>query len=244
MRSSNTQTDFTLLLPNGNRVDFHQGLGLTSTLLEGKADGLIIEGVWGFNDLGGFGRAITDLLGSDEHEIRSLCNQLNKAESLTVIALASRKPDSSLKGVVLVPTPFDRCYPNSGGEIHWEPGYGALQYIPGRKVTDWLPAKDFYYNTVYEALGLLANLGSSRIAIAGLTGSLIYHKNIGNCAAEAIAHYSLKSPAIRKIYSVGYGPDMQYGVRFFDEHPEQIGCHREMHPRISVKDHVTKLTID
>lgn len=244
MQLAREQCNYALLLPNGHRVDFVQGLDVTSTLLEGKADGLIIEGLWGFNDLGGYGRIITKLVGIDEREIISLCGQNSDEESITIIALASRKSGSTLRGVVLVPTCGDRCYPKFGGEIHWIPGRGAVQCKPRRRVIDWLPCKDFYYNTIYEAIGLLVGFGCSSIAIAGLTGSLAYHKNIGNCAAEAIAHYCLESQSINKVLSVGYGPDMAYGVRYFNEHPKSIGRHREIHRRIRVDGRITKLTID
>ena len=194
----------------------------------GDADGLIIEGSWGFSDLGGYYcNEIADLLGVDKNLIRKLCDDNTyRNEQVTLIALPSAIPESNLKAVAFVPTELGRAY-----TILAEPFFGK-------------PYRDFYYNVIYEALKLLTEFGCTAIAIAGLRGAPAGHKDINNCVAEAVAHFAIEHRTLRCVFTMGSGPDLSNGVRFFNDHPESIGRHREVRRKMLVEDRITKLTID
>ena len=202
-----------LHLPNGGKVNIgHYKYSLANPLRSLRSDGLIIEGLWGFNDLGGyFGREIIELLGVGEDVIRKTCSEkIEKCQQITVVALRSLNAVGTLKSVAFLPTEAFRCCENIRDKK-----YG-------------LPNKDFYYSVTYEALELLAGHGCSSVAIANLTGYNYYHKNIGNCVAEAIAHFALDNRTLQSIFSIGGGPDLTYGVTYFNENPELIGRHRSV----------------
>ena len=218
--------ELTLHLPNDRHVRY--GRGDIASLGGADSDGLIIEGAWGFNDLGGFyGGVISPLLGVDTGLVRRLCDDNNdQNEHVTLIALPSTVRESSLKAVVFVPTELGRPYQRLATPI-----FGK-------------PHRDFYYNVVYEALGLLAEFGCTGIAIAGLRGFPQGHKDIDHCVAEAVAHFALEHLTLRRVVTVSSGPDLSNGIRFFNEHPESIGRHREVTRLAWTEDQVTRLRID
>jgi TPR repeat protein len=213
------ETESVLNLPNGGNVIIrHYDHSTSKPLSNLGVDGLIIEGLWGFNDLGGYlGSEISALLGVSESTICKMCyEQIQKSQQITVVALRSSNSASKLKSVAFVPTEaFDCC------EIFRDTKYG-------------LPCKDFYYNITYEALDLLMVHGCSSVAIANLTGYTYYHKNIGNCVAEAIAHFAIKNPKLQSVFSICRGPDLTYGVTFFNNHQDLVGQHRPIQRNVHV----------
>ena len=208
-----------LHLPNGGSVSIaHYGHSVPNPLGTLGVDGLIIEGLWGFNDLGGFfGREIAELLGVSEVTIRNTCfEKIENSQQITVVALRSSNSGSTLKSVAFVPTETFTCCEKF------------------RDAKLGLPCKDFYYNIIYEALELLVGHGCSCVAIANLTGYNYYHKNIGNCVTEAVAHFAIENPMLQSVFSIGRGPDLTYGVTFFNEHPDLIGRHRPVAKEVHV----------
>lgn len=210
-----------LHLPSGGSIDIgHYGHNIPNALSTLGIDGLIIEGLWGFNDLGAhFGSEIVDLLGVSEVMIRNICYEIiQKNQQITVIALHSTNHTSPLKSVAFVPTEAFSCC-----ERFRDTKYG-------------LPCKDFYYNITYEALELLIKNGCSRVAIANITGYTYYHKNIGNCVAEAITHFAINNPTLQSVFSIGRGPDLTYGINFFNENPDLIGQHRQTVREVTIEN--------
>lgn len=178
-------------------------------------DGLIIEGLWGFNDLGSYYReCIKNSLGIAEDEIRKLCYEnLYANGKATLMLLHSRNPNSKLRAVVLVPTQHCLAYEELATAF-----YGN-------------PYRDFYYNIIYEALRLLGDIECKEIAIAGLSGFCGYNSTdpiIGKCVVEAVAHYALENPSLTKIVRMGDAPDFSEGISFINNHPERIGHHKDI----------------
>ena len=210
-----------LNFPSGHKIEVcHNIRGVH----EGKADGLIIEGLWGFNDLGSiFGRH----LGLDRKRIEPLFIANQQSDDITVSSFLYAGTDSTLKAIAFVPTENSRCYQKLATSFY------------GR------PYRDFYYNTVYEALGLLTGFGCADVAIAGLTGSERHSADIelGNCVAEAIAHFAIENKSLRSVLSVGYGgPNLSNGIKYFNEHPENIGRHRNIQSEITIENDITSLS--
>lgn len=219
-----------LKLPNGHKVLFEDAGGGMARLETFCIDGLIIEGLWGFNDLGGYYRScIKDSVGIEEKEIRKLCYEnLYKNDKITLILLHSRNPNSTLKAVVLVPTQHCISYKELATAF-----YGK-------------PYRDFYYNTIYEALRLLGDVECKEIAFAGLSGFCGYNATdpiIGKCAVEAVAHYALRNSSISKIVRMGDAPDFREGIDYFNNHPDKIGHHREIRRDLKVLADITFCTI-
>jgi hypothetical protein len=211
---------YILQLPNGRKVQFENGY--IACLETDYVDGLIIEGVWGFTDLSGYYRScIQDSLGIKEDEIRKLCREnINNNDKITLILLHSRNPDSRLKAVVLVPTQHCSAYEKLATAF-----YGK-------------PYRDFYYNTIYEALKLLGETECKEIAFAAFTGCEGYYTTdpiIGKCAVEAVAHYALTNPSISKIVRTGGAPDFWEGVNYFNHHSDKVGHHGEIRRELEVR---------
>ncbi len=210
----------TLNLPNGYKIKVGRDF---EGLIEGKADGLIIEGLWGFNDLGSvFGRP----LGLDRNQIERIFIANKQRDEITVSSFLYSGKISTLKAIAFVPTEHYRCYQKLA-----VPFFGK-------------PYRDFYYSTVYEALGLLVGFGCTDIAIAGLTG---YerdkgHIDLGNCVAEAVAHFAMENSSLHSVLSVGYGgPNLSNGIQFFNEHPEKIGRHRDIQSENIIENEIFSL---
>ena len=203
----------TINFTGGHSLTVEQGQPLAESLISGKIDGLIIEALWGFNDLGGYGRIICKLLGIEEARIREECViNLDRIDP-TLILIKSTADQSTLKAVVLVPTQNGRSYQR------WVEPMGHRR-----------PYRDFYYNVSYESIKLLADLGCSNIGIAGITGSLAHYRHIdvGNSIADGIVHYALKNPHIRCVASIGDGPSIVSAIKYYKAQPEMIEMHREI----------------
>jgi hypothetical protein len=227
-KDSVDEDSFTLSLPSGHQIAYEEGRLLKEVLLNGSIDGLIIEGVWGFNDLGGYGHVILDLLGTSEANIRDICSENQKLTTPTVVLVPSAVSGSTLKGITLVPTQNHKCY-----ERWAQPHFGR-------------PHRDFYYNVSYVALTSLIEKGCTSIGIAGLTGSLAHYgdDDVGSCVAQAVAHAAIKFPQLRRVLSAGYGPVIVKTARYMSEHPESISEHRSIRQESFVVDNMlhTKLS--
>ncbi len=141
----------------------------------GEVDVAIVSTEEGFTPLGKsrdfFER---DLNISYENEIKPLANWNRfENERITLVAIASRRPGSLLRGLILAPGETSRCYE---------------QLPPSSRCHR--PCRDFYYNVTYEALTIACGQwGARKIAISHLSGSGRFHEDIATCHAEALAHY-------------------------------------------------------
>jgi hypothetical protein len=227
-----------LHLLNGQDVTIDHCPGYATNI---ETEGLIIGSLWGFNDLGGwYARTLPDLLGIQPKSLRNwIENPLNlpnrliqvgltndQKEQIFITLIPSRRPDSTLKAAAFVPTSACEAYKKL-----------VLSY--GK------PYRDFYYAVIFEALNQLADAGCSTISIAGITSiDDPYLLEINNCVAEAVAHYALKSQGISRVVTIGEGPDITYGINFFNNNPEKLGNHREIQSKLIVNDDISVLTIE
>ena len=216
-----------LAFADGRYVIAEQGRLLAQSLESGNIDGLVVEALWGFNDLGGYGRIIAELLGLSEERILDACFENQKQENPTLLCIESVVDGSPLKGAVLVPVQSDHCY------RRWaEPFYGR-------------PYRDFYYNVSYEALKFLADLGCTNLGIAGITGSMSYYgdSDVANCVAEAIVHCAINNQQLARVVSVGDGPSIVEALKYFNDHPERMGAHRDIQRKFNPKDGITQIVL-
>jgi hypothetical protein len=147
--------------------------------IRGETDVAIVSCEEGFSPLGGSGDFFERELGiSYNDEIRPIArwNQ-DINEKITVIALASRNPNSSLLGVLLAPGENCRSYSSF-----------ASPY--GRK-----PHRDYYYNISYEAIYYACYVwGARKLSISHLSASGRFHEDIATCNVEALSHFCDRWP--------------------------------------------------
>ncbi len=144
----------------------------------GEADAVIVSTEDGFSALGLSRRFFEGDLGISENEIHSLANWNRfDNEQITLIALASRKSESLLRGIILAP------------------GNNTRSYSPFVRSYDPRPNRDFYYNISYEAIAhVCQQWGARKLAISHLAGSGNYHEDIATGHAEALAHFCDAEP--------------------------------------------------
>jgi len=198
-----------LELPNRGPLEVtFDGASKEIELLSG-IDALVIETNWGFNDLGIHGKYIAQAMDIDEDVFRFYAESLMKEQFPTIDIVPTQSLNPTLKAIALVPTPNCASY---------KPFTGST----GR------PSKDFFYNTTYEALSGLVAMGCTNIGIAGLTGSLLYVEDsqYKNSIAEAVCHVAHDFPALEKIQIVSHGPDISFGINYFNDHKEEAGLHK------------------
>lgn len=173
---------FTTLQSNHERhtnigYDFHVFFkGLAE---RGDADVAIVSTEEGFSPLGISRDFFEHDLGiSYEREIKPLANwNHSDNERVTLVALASHKTGSLLRGIILAPCNNTRSYE------------------PFVRSYDPRPNRDFYYNVSYEAIAYVCGeWGARKIAISHLSGSGQFHEDIATCHAEALAHYCDEHP--------------------------------------------------
>jgi hypothetical protein len=149
------------------------------TLFEGlakrdEADVAIVSTEDGFSPLGASRAFIeADLQLSYDEKVRPLADW-NRSENsrITLVAIASRNPNSRLRGLILAP------------------GINTLSYKPFSHLTSPNPSRDFYYNVAYEAVAFVCRQwGARKIAISHLCGSGDFHADMATCQAEALAHF-------------------------------------------------------
>lgn len=171
----------TLQSNHGRRIaigyDFH---AFFKELAErGEADVAIVSTEEGFSPLGASRDFFEHDLGiSYEHEIKPLANWNRfDNERVTLVALASRRAGSLLRGIILAP------------------GSNTRSYEPFASSYDPRPNRGFYYNISYEAIAFAcAQWGAQKLAISHLSSSGQYHEDIATCHAEALAHYCDEHP--------------------------------------------------
>jgi hypothetical protein len=195
----------------------------------GLMDTLLIEPEDGFSQLGGVRTALESLLGLQsrdlvawglngcpstfEPNIPSLADFARSDDpDITLTAIASRKENSPMKGLVLVPYESSRCY---------------LRYSnPYSK-----PYRDFFYNVTYEALYYAYHVwGSRQFAITHLSREKIfghYKPDVTTCQAEAVRHFCELYRGVKSVvfWDTTKGNRPIYEISRFDEELDQ-GAHR------------------
>jgi hypothetical protein len=217
-----------LRLPQGHqiKIDYFGFDGF-----ENEYDGMIIEGLYGFNNHGYFDKKISRSLGVNPSLIRKLCDSnTHENDKVTLIVIPSIIPSSKLKAVVLVPTQTN----NALGDI---------------KLPHSQPYRDFYYSIAYEALNtLVSRFDCKEIFVTGLVGYCMEPPKlveVGNCVVDAIVNFSAVNHSIQRILIGGcHPPDIDDAVRFYNSNPDKIESHRPVPTKCEVVDGIHYLTID
>ena len=140
---------------------------------KGEVEAYIVATEDGFSPLGMNLRFLSDDLGVPVAELKRLADW-NRFENpnVSLVALASRRSESYLRGLILAASESSECYKRFAS-----PRYGR-------------PHRDFYYNVTYEAIAYSASTWRARrLAISPIPGSGRFHEDIVTCNAEALAHY-------------------------------------------------------
>lgn len=139
----------------------------------GDADACIVSTEDGFSPLGTSRDFFSTDLGIPADEIKHLADWNRfENERVTLVALASRRRDSRLRGIILAPGETARCYAQFAVPLYSR------------------PYRDFYYNVTYEAIAFACREWKARkLGISHLSASGHFHEDIATCQAEALAHF-------------------------------------------------------
>ena len=207
---------------------------LFSELAErGEADACIVSTEEGFSPLGAARDFFERDLGiSYEYDIKPLANWNRfDNERITLVALASRRPGSLFRGIILAPGETSHCY----------------ERLPV-SVGCHRPCRDFYYNVTYEALVVACGQwGARKIAISHLSASGHYHEDIATCHVEALAHYCDAKPDSAPDSFVFCGccitPEHLQGIRRLNAEAQRT-AHRQIQLTAEIKDGATLVHLD
>lgn len=185
---------------------------------EGTVDAYIVATEDGFSPLGMNLRFLSEDLGVPVAEIKRLADWNRFENSRTsLVALASRRRGSLLRGVILAPSETAACY-----ERFATPRFGR-------------PFRDFYYNVTYEAIDYVSSQWTARhLAISHLSVSGRFHEDIATCNAEALAHYCDKyANSIDSFLFLGccIFPDQLSGISRLNAEC-QTGAHRPISTQV------------
>ena len=139
-----------------------------------EADVVIVSTEEGFSPLGASRTFFEDDLGiSYDEEIYPLANWNRfENERVTLIALASRRPGSLLRGIILAPG--ENCR-----------SYSQFSSAHGHR-----PHRSYYYNVSYEAIQYACRTwGAECLAMAHLCSCNRFHVDMATCHAESLAHF-------------------------------------------------------
>ena len=153
------------------------------------ADVAIISTEEGFSTLGMSRDFLTDDLGWYYNEVKPLAVWNREAnEDVSLIALASRKTNSLMRGIILAPG--DSCL-----------SYLSYSSPYGRK-----PYRDYYYNVAYEAFSYVCKMWrSKRIAVSHLCGSGRHNMDMATCQLEALIHLCDEFPELAPLSITFFG---------------------------------------
>jgi len=200
---------------------------------ETQVDSLIIEPEDGFSMLGGSRSYLSEELGLPqrnlhrwvmdgmhadfEPNISSLADWLRSTDpDVTILGIPSRRNDSLIKGLVLVPYEGSNSYRR----------FAQARYNK--------PFRDFFYNVTYEGLYYAYHrLGSRNFALSHLIackyGRNNYSMTITFCQVEALLHFCNSHKGINSVtfWDFKSGNDPLHAIRYLIEY-EKDGKHREI----------------
>jgi hypothetical protein len=160
------------------RIGFDPG-NLEVLVHNGRVDTYIVAAEDGFSPLGRNMDFLSNDLGVPRSELARLASWVrNECQSVALIAVPSRNPAGSLRGVILAASETSNSY-----AAFAEPMFGK-------------PYRDFYYNVTYEAIAFAAkHWNASSIAISHLSASGRFDADIAKCNAEALTHFCRDIPS-------------------------------------------------
>jgi hypothetical protein len=160
------------------RIGHALNSGFASLAEAGSVDAFIVSTEHGFSPLGGATPFFSADLGIPEKQIRDSADWNRfENEKITLIALASQRPDSLLRGVILAPGGSSKCYDDfrAKGSDH--------------------RAQDFYYHVTYEAIAYASRMwGARRLGLSHLSAPHSFSEDIASWNAEALAHFCEDEP--------------------------------------------------
>jgi hypothetical protein len=162
---------------------------LSSLAEAGSVDAFIVSTENGFSPLGTARQFFADDLGIPEAEISARADWNHfRNERVALIALASRRADSLLRGLILAPGESSKCYED-------------LRAKRNRRFS-----QHFYYHVTYGAIAHASkSWGARRLGISHLSNSGSFSEDIASCNAEALAHFceNAVAPAIDSFIFAG-----------------------------------------
>jgi len=136
-------------------------------------DALILSCEGKETDVGMFRDGVAEELGVSSEIVTRWSERLHSEfETVSIVCLKSRRPESNLKGIVLAP------------------GECSIAFQRLRRPSQHSPYRDFYYSVAYEAIYFVAHeLNAKQIGLAHWSSNCQLHSNMGACIAEALGHY-------------------------------------------------------
>lgn len=180
---ANTTNVFELRTMLGSRiaVGFDFSAMFQDLTERGDADVAIVSTEEGFSPLGGSRNFFERELGvSFDEEIRPIANWNRfENEEVTLVAIPSRIPTSSLIGILLAPGENCKSY------SHYASPYGRKPY------------RDYYYNVMFESINQACRMwGAKMLAISHLSSSGKFHEDMLICQIETLNHFCQENPQI------------------------------------------------
>lgn len=162
-----TDSGFTIRLGYALECEF-------STLAQsGAVDAFIVSTEDGFSPLGAARQFFSVDLGIAEKEISERADwNRSTNQRVTLVGLASRRPNSHLKGVILAPGGGSKCYEEFNANAR-ENG-----------------SQEFYYHVTFAAISQASNVwGARRLALAHLSPSGGFDESIASANVQALAKF-------------------------------------------------------
>lgn len=151
-------------------------------------------------------------------------------EKVTLLALASCRPESLLRGVILAP------------------GANCKSYQSYARSYDPRPNRDYYYNISYEAIAYASRKwGARKFSITHLCSGGQFHPDMATCNAEALAHFCEASQGFEPTSFTFCGccisVDHLMGIRALNSEGNPSG-HRPINVTTEVKDKAVLLHLE
>lgn len=157
---------------NSTKLGFDFTASLDELAKCGQIDACILSTEDGFSPLGRSKEVLARELDIPVDDISRLArwNQFEN-DTVTLIALASLRPNSRLRGLILAPGETAKCYTRVAAR------HG-------------MPDRSFYYNVTYEAISFVCKEWQARKpGISHLSAAGQFHEDIATCNAEALTQF-------------------------------------------------------
>lgn len=178
-----TRGGFTIRVGHALQCEF-------SSLAQSESvDAFIVSTEDGFSPLGAARRFFSADLGISEKEIseRADWNRFTN-ERVTLIGLATRRPTSLLKGLILAPGGTSKCFEDLKANPHDR------------------NSQEFYYHVTLAAIAHANNVwGARRLALSHLSASGSFDESIASASVQALADFCVRgySPKIESLIFAG-----------------------------------------
>jgi hypothetical protein len=161
-----------LMSDSGHRTTLYRIPGATYGGYLSSYDTLLLSSEGKETDVGIFREGVAEELGFAPETVTDWANRLHyEFETVSLACLKTKRPESHLKGIILVP-----------GEQ--SVAFRRLVLPDPRQ-----PYRDYYYNLAYESIHFASHEWRARnIALTHWSSNIDMHSNIVACIAEALGH--------------------------------------------------------